>query len=120
MGEVRQVEVFHNRVKGGRGTLLSDQRASGGRMEEIPTMTCAHCDNVVILHPQRTRERGFCAKCNAYICDSPPCHISCTPYMAIMEFATKSTDLSNIVSAFAKDPYNLMLKDQVMNRERVY
>lgn len=52
------------------GYLLVDNRASGGTMQEVPTYTCSHCNSVVIMNPQRTRERGFCRGCNSYVCDA--------------------------------------------------
>jgi hypothetical protein len=43
-----------------------------GKRYEADTMGCAHCTNVVLKNPFRTRERHYCAKCSgAYICD--PC-----------------------------------------------
>ena|SRR6267378_3453307 len=37
---------------------------------EAPTYTCSHCQTVVILNPLRTRERGYCTKCDHYVCDT--------------------------------------------------
>lgn len=51
------------------GYLLVDNRASGQGMVESPTITCSHCQRVVVLNPLRTRERGYCPKCDSYICD---------------------------------------------------
>lgn len=42
-----------------------------GKTATIPTLGCVHCGSHVIMNPLRTRERGLCLKCNAYICD--PC-----------------------------------------------
>ena len=75
------------RVRGGRGYLMIDNRASGGTLQEMNTMTCAHCGVVVVLNPERTRERGYCNKCHAYICDRPGCHAGCFPQ-------SKAVDLS--------------------------
>ena len=71
------------------GHLLVDHRASPGivqadllttsmRMPEMPggkqfeaaTLTCCHCNRVVIKNPQRLRDRGFCRKCNHFVCDN--------------------------------------------------
>ena len=41
-----------------------------GKMAELPTLTCLHCQKVQIMNPARTRARPFCAKCNGYICDA--------------------------------------------------
>ena len=47
-----------------------DPRLSGeGKVYEADTMTCAHCKNVVIKNPLRTRDRPHCYQCDHYICD---------------------------------------------------
>lgn len=58
------------------GYLHIDHRASpgtkeipGGSQFESATATCAHCNTVVILNPNRSRPRGYCRKCDDYICD---------------------------------------------------
>lgn len=43
-----------------------------GKLFEAATLTCSHCTNVVVKNPLRVRERGFCAKCNGFVCDG--CH----------------------------------------------
>jgi len=50
-----------------------------GKILEAKTKTCAHCNTVVILNHDRVRPRGFCRKCNQFICDNPTCHVECTP-----------------------------------------
>ena len=75
---VREVELFRNRPRGGHGTLQIDNRASGGVLEEYNTMTCAHCNSIVVLNPKRIRPREWCARCNAYVCDDKKCCESCT------------------------------------------
>lgn len=84
------------------GELLIDHRASPGMpagfmgipcpegsVREFATMTCAHCNAVVVLNAGRTRDRGHCHKCDAYICDSPACHANCTPFAQILDNAEK-------------------------------
>jgi len=80
------------------GELLIDHRASPGiteafarqsglDVEAVPagvlveraTITCSHCQVTVVLNPQRTRPRSYCAKCDHYICDSPICNRDCHP-----------------------------------------
>lgn len=46
--------------------------AGEGKMVEAATITCSHCNGVVVLNPLRTRPRAYCAKCDHYICDI--CH----------------------------------------------
>ncbi len=42
---------------------------SGQGLFEVPTYTCSHCPQVVVMNPLRRRPRGYCRKCDAYICD---------------------------------------------------
>ena len=74
------------------GYLMVDHRASPGLTEEqaitlgygpsaaheklyeAKTNPCSHCATVVIMNPQRTRDRAYCQACNKYICDN--CGIS--------------------------------------------
>lgn len=57
---------------------------------ESATITCAHCHKIVVLNPQRTRERGYCSRCDHYVCDAPTCNAVCTPRSAILDEARKS------------------------------
>jgi hypothetical protein len=41
-----------------------------GTVLERATYTCSHCQGVVIINPERTRERERCATCDRYICDT--------------------------------------------------
>lgn len=40
-----------------------------GQVLKTATITCSHCQRVLILNPLRTRERAWCSKCDGYICD---------------------------------------------------
>jgi hypothetical protein len=70
------------------GELFVDHRASPGLPEraafrlgyhpsqvkegavfETACYSCSHCQTVVVMNPLRTRERGWCSKCDQYICD---------------------------------------------------
>ena len=42
---------------------------AGGEVYESAINTCAHCQAMVVINPQRTRDRGYCAKCDKYLCD---------------------------------------------------
>jgi hypothetical protein len=42
----------------------------GRGLFEAATITCSHCHRVVILNPDRTRARAWCAKCDHYLCDT--------------------------------------------------
>lgn len=58
-----------------------------GQVFESGTKICAHCQACVILNPQRTRERGYCAKCDDYICDNPICRAECRPFAKALDQA---------------------------------
>lgn len=51
------------------GYLLIDNRGAGEGFTESATITCCHCQRTFVKNPQRVRPRGYCAKCNAYVCD---------------------------------------------------
>jgi hypothetical protein len=63
--------------------------APGGAVVERATVTCCHCNAVVVLNPLRTRARGHCFKCDAYVCDNPACHRDCTPFDKTLDDAEK-------------------------------
>ncbi len=92
------------------GVLMIDHRASPGIADqympgaaqdmpvrygrglfEAPTFTCGHCPQVVLLNPLRTRDRGYCRKCDHYICDR--CNgilaatMTCKPYKKVLDEA---------------------------------
>ena len=46
------------------------EAGSGKGKYESATYTCSHCEATVVLNPQRTRERGYCRKCDHYVCDT--------------------------------------------------
>lgn len=53
----------------GLGVVALDNRASGGRLFEADTYTCTHCNRVVVLNPERKRDRYKCRGCSHHICD---------------------------------------------------
>jgi len=68
---------------------------SGRGLFEAATFTCSHCEFVVVLNPDRTRERAWCKKCDHYLCDG--CGLKyaqdfiCFPFKArIAELASKT------------------------------
>jgi len=40
-----------------------------GAFFEGATNTCSHCNRVVVMNPDRTRQRAWCGACDHYICD---------------------------------------------------
>ena len=77
----------------GPGVSADFIRASGkdapivgeGGLYESATVTCAHCHSVVILRPDRTRPRGWCRRCDHYVCDSPACNVDCRPFNQVLD-----------------------------------
>lgn len=54
--------------------LIVDHSAGPGlpglpKVLEAGTYTCTHCQRIVIVRVDRTRERAFCRQCDHYICD---------------------------------------------------
>lgn len=60
-----------------------------GQLFESATNECSHCQRGIILNPLRTRERGYCHKCDKYICTacSLLLHLSgiCRPYQQLVD-----------------------------------
>jgi hypothetical protein len=67
------VEVDHRHSPG----ISAEQAASVGSKLVVPagtvfksaTITCSHCQRVVVLNPNRSRGRGYCRNCDHAICD---------------------------------------------------
>ena len=70
-----------------------------GKLFETATMTCCHCNAVVIANPDRVRARGYCPKCNDYVCDNPGCHSNCTPFVKILDDAEKRAVRESIIQS---------------------
>lgn len=43
---------------------------AGKGVFEAPTYTCSHCNGVVIMNPDRKRDRAYCTGCDHLICDN--------------------------------------------------
>jgi hypothetical protein len=61
------------------GELVSSNAITGGGEQHTPTFTCAHCNTMVLMNPQRRRERHVCARCRRVTCDRPGCLAECNP-----------------------------------------
>lgn len=44
-------------------------RGAGKGLFEAPCYTCKHCQRIVVMNPDRTRERAYCRGCDHLICD---------------------------------------------------
>lgn len=93
------------------GYLMLDNRASGdlppgvsSPFFEAATYTCTHCQSVVVMNPERKRERYKCSGCNHLICDNcgakraagAPCKTYAQHLDELMELETK-TNSSEII-----------------------
>ena len=56
-----------------------------GNTWERDIQFCSHCGCQVVLNPLRERPRGYCAKCDHYICDNPICNKECIPLVKILD-----------------------------------
>lgn len=66
---------------------LNGPSVTEGKLFESATLTCCHCNAVVVKNPGRTRERGHCFKCNDYICDGCVAKDGCEPFNKILDQA---------------------------------
>ena len=68
------VVVLDNRDSPGISSELTHNTnlppGTGQGFAELPTFTCSHCQHVVVMNSARTRSRGYCRKCDHYICDA--------------------------------------------------
>ena len=102
-------------VKGGRGTLeITD---SNGHITRMATLTCCHCQKIVVLNMERKRDRGYCANCHAYRCDNPGCVQHCTPIEKCIELAQKFPGLPILGRSKAGE---LMVDPEVLKIGKVY
>lgn len=56
-----------------------------GELFEADVKMCSHCERAILLNPARERPRGYCQKCNHYICDEPGCNIECNPIRKLLD-----------------------------------
>lgn len=62
---------------------------AAGHMFEADVLTCSHCERGILLNPARVRARGYCPKCDHYVCDS--CHAirvktgACVPMRKVLD-----------------------------------
>lgn len=54
-------------VTAGRASIMP--HVAKGRRFEGATLTCSHCERIVIKNLDRARQRAYCPKCNHFICD---------------------------------------------------
>lgn len=99
------------------GYLMNDNRANGGVLQELKTSTCAHCNAVVVLHPQRTRPREYCRKCDSYVCDKAGCIVNCIPMDRVIEMAARFPNQPYLLYGPDNQP---LISTQVLDKTKVY
>jgi hypothetical protein len=55
---------------------------------ESDVQMCSHCQKAVVLNPMRVRPRGYCPKCDHYICDSCEAiraKAGCIPFKQVLD-----------------------------------
>ena len=67
-----------------------DLAGAPGAVFESATITCCHCNAVVILNPLRTRPRNHCRRCDHYVCDNPACSAECRPFSKTIDDAQEA------------------------------
>lgn len=91
------------------GVLLIDNRVgprvpSVAGIPEIPagatfesaTITCSHCHAIVVLNPDRSRPRHYCAKCDHYVCDGCAVLGECRPLNQVFDALQTQAERSRI------------------------
>jgi len=85
-------------TRGSVTTPRSDTPIVGNSMFESATITCSHCQCVVVLNPDRTRERAYCKKCDHYICDRCGQEYArtfvCRPFRQVLDEAQEAAFLT--------------------------
>lgn len=76
----------------------------GGTLYESPLITCGHCRATVILNPDRSRDRGYCPKCDHYVCDE--CEAIRAQTFECVEYERR---VDNLLRALEQQPLNVPL-----------
>lgn len=98
-----------------------DPRTWTPQSRELPCMTCCHCNAVVVLNPDRKRDRHWCRKCDKYVCDKPGCIADCNPVQEGVELALRysETQLGNQPFLGRKDGF-ILFDEAIRDRHRPF
>jgi hypothetical protein len=88
-------------------------------IDEMPCFTCPHCSYLVIMNAQRTRARGYCAKCDHWVCDKPGCNAECNPIIRDVALAQRFSESGH---PFLSRSYRgeLLYPKSFQDKERIY
>ena len=75
------VEMLRKAAAAGKWAPL----VAEGSLYESATITCAHCNGVWVLNPDRTRPRSYCRRCDRYICDGCAALGECRSFEALLD-----------------------------------
>lgn len=87
--------------RAGTGIERKDLVTSGipvvpaGTLLECPTFMCGHCNGMVVMNPERTRERHYCQAGDHYTCDVCADDTECRPFMKYIEDILAGKGASN-------------------------
>lgn len=97
---------------------ISPQMARLG-IDEMPCFTCPHCSYVVIMNAKRTRPRGYCAKCDHWVCDKVGCNAACNPIVRDVALAQRYPESGY---AFLSRGYGgeLLYPAYLQDKERIF
>ena|SRR5258708_3716802 len=65
--------ISHEEATQNGSQILKPIPAEGGKKLQLITKRCSHCPPwapLIMLRPDRTRNRGYCPKCDAFVCDN--------------------------------------------------
>lgn len=72
------------------GTILSDGK------DVAITRQCVHCNRHCLCVKGSGKRRGYCTRCNGFVCCEPGCPPGCIPFEQILEAMEGTLDLNNI------------------------
>lgn len=58
----------------------------GAPTRSFPAYTCGHCTSIILMRPDRTRDRRTCLSCGRWTCEkNEVCLSHCTPMHAMVK-----------------------------------
>lgn len=114
----KQDGVFHAIVP----VVAPDGTLASVREMNFDVMTCAHCNRGVMLNPERKRARGWCRRCDNYVCDFAVCRAECNPIIQGLELALKYAGTEHASQPFLTRGKNgeILFNTELRDRERIF
>lgn len=76
---------------------------------ESAVARCNHCEAQVVLNPKRSRERGYCRRCDSYLCDA--CEFERTRTLQCVPFEKKVEEMLKAAVQQAPEAPKILLPD---------